>query len=58
MGSHLHDGMRCHYEYDAMDRLSAKSASGRELLSYSYDLNGNLVRQKDIRNCRKITDAS
>ncbi|MDE6916054.1 MAG: hypothetical protein K2P39_04570 [Lachnospiraceae bacterium] len=37
-----------------MDRLAAKSASGRELLSYSYDLNGNLIRQKDRTG--KITE--
>ncbi len=46
-------GMRYGYEYDIMGRLARKTASGRELLSYAYDLNGNLVRQKDITG--KIT---
>ena len=41
-------GMRYSYEYDAMGRLTRKSASGRTLLAMSYDLNGNLVSQEDI----------
>ncbi len=41
-------GMRYNYEYDAMGRLTRKSASGRTLLALSYDLNGNLVSQEDI----------
>ena len=34
-------GMRYAYEYDEMERLVRKSASGRTLLSMSYDKNGN-----------------
>ena len=30
-----------------MGRLTRKSASGRTLLTMSYDLNGNLVSQED-----------
>ena len=41
-------GMRYRYQYDAMGRLSQKSASGRRLLSLSYDLNGNLTEQTDV----------
>ena len=40
--------MRYSYEYDAMGRLTRKSASGRTLLAMSYDLNGNLASKKDI----------
>lgn len=38
-------GMRYGYEHDAMGRLTGKSASGRMLLSYVYDLNGNLYSE-------------
>ena len=31
-----------------MGRLSQKSASGRRLVSLSYDLNGNLTEQTDV----------
>ena len=41
-------GMRYRYQYDAMGRLSQKSASGRRLVSLSYDLNGNLTEQTDV----------
>ena len=41
-------GMRYDYSYDLMGRLSEKSASGRRLLSYTYDADGNLLTQKDV----------
>ena len=41
-------GMRYAYEYDEMERLVRKSASGRTLLSMSYDKNGNCIRQGDV----------
>lgn len=46
--SAISQGMRYSYEYDAMGRPARKSASGRTLLSYTYDLNGNLTRQEDV----------
>lgn len=44
----IFQGMRYNYVYDVMDRLIEKRASGRTLLSYVYDRNGNLWKQKDI----------
>ena len=41
-------GMRYAYEYDALDRMIRKSASGRTLLALAYDGNGNKVRQTDV----------
>lgn len=41
-------GMRYGYRYYADGRLQEKAASGRRLLSYEYDLNGNKVRQTDV----------
>ena len=49
-------GMRYSYEYDAMGRLTKKAASGRTLLSFAYDLNGNLTRQEDVTG--KVTEYS
>ena len=49
-------GMRYSYEYDTMGRLTKKSASGRTLLSFAYDLNGNLIRQEDVTG--KVTEYS
>ncbi len=49
-------GMRYSYEYDVMNRLIQKSASGRTLLSFAYDLNGNLIRQEDVTG--KVTKYS
>ena len=49
-------GMRYSYEYDAMGRLTKKSASGRTLLFFAYDLNGNLIRQEDVTG--KVTEYS
>ena len=42
------------YTYDAMGRLSKKSASGRTLLSLEYDGNGNRTRQTDVTG--KVTE--
>ena len=47
-------GMRYAYEYDEMERLVRKSASGRTLLSMSYDKNGNCIRQGDVSG--KVTE--
>lgn len=41
-------GMRYDYTYDACGRLKEKKASGKCLLSNSYDLNGNRIRQRDV----------
>ena len=41
-------GMRYEYTYDVRGRLKRKSASGRELISYGYDLNGNKISQRDV----------
>jgi len=37
-----------------MGRVTRKSASGRTLLAYSYDLNGNLTSQRDVSG--KVTE--
>lgn len=47
-------GMRYAYEYDALDRIIRKSASGRTLLALAYDGNGNKVRQTDVAG--KVTE--
>ena len=47
-------GMRYTYTYDAMGRLAGKEASGRKLMSLSYDLNGNLTQQEDVTG--KVTE--
>ncbi len=41
-------GMRYEYTYDVRGRLKSKSASGKELISYGYDLNGNKTSQRDV----------
>ncbi|MBQ2801756.1 MAG: hypothetical protein IJF03_10220, partial [Lachnospiraceae bacterium] len=41
-------GMRYDYTYYPDGRLHEKKASGKVLLSFQYDLNGNKVRQSDI----------
>ncbi|WP_289804810.1 RHS repeat-associated core domain-containing protein, partial [Dubosiella newyorkensis] len=41
-------GMRYDYAYDAAGRLKTKRASGVSLLSYEYDLNGNLMGMTDV----------
>ena len=40
--------MRYSYSYYANGSLKEKSASGKRLLSYSYDLNGNKIKQTDV----------
>ena len=47
-------GMHYSYTYDAMGRLTGKQASGRNLLSLAYDLNGNLIRQEEVTG--KVTE--
>ncbi|MCC5463781.1 RHS repeat domain-containing protein [Pelosinus baikalensis] len=44
----ISQGMRYGYRYYADGRLQEKAASGRRLLSYEYDLNGNKIRQTDV----------
>ena len=46
--SALAGGMRYQYTYYPDGKLKEKSASGRTLLAYSYDLNGNKISQKDV----------
>lgn len=46
--SAISQGMRYNYAYDALGRPTEKRASGRILLSFQYDLNGNLTRQTDV----------
>ena len=52
--SAISEHMAYSYTYDAMGRLSKKSASGRTLLSLDYDGNGNRIRQTDVTG--KITE--
>ena len=52
--SAIAQGMRYHYVYDALGRLTEKKASGRTLLSFQYDLNGNLTHQMDVTG--KVTE--
>ena len=47
-------GMRYSYAYDAMNRLIRKAASGRTLLTFAYDGNGNCIRQSDVTG--KVTE--
>ena len=42
------NGMRYDYTYDNMGRLTDKRASGKTLLSYTYDLNGNRATMTDV----------
>ena len=50
--SAIAQGMRYHYVYDTLGRLTEKKASGRTLLSFQYDLNGNLTHQTDVTGKR------
>ena len=52
--SAISERMAYSYTYDAMGRLSKKSASGRMLLSLDYDGNGNRIRQTDVTG--KVTE--
>ena len=47
-------GMRYSYAYDVMNRLIRKAASGRTLLTFAYDGNGNCIRQSDVTG--KVTE--
>ena len=42
------------YAYDAMGRMKEKTVSGRRLLAFAYDKNGNQIRQTDVTG--KITE--
>ena len=52
--SAISGGMRYSYTYDAMNRLREKCASGRKLLTFVYDKNGNLTAQEDVTG--KVTE--
>lgn len=52
--SAISQGMHYGYAYDALGRLAEKRASGRTLLSFQYDLNGNLTCQTDVAG--KVTE--
>ena len=52
--SAISGGMRYSYTYDAMNRLREKCASGRRLLAFVYDKNGNLTAQEDVTG--KVTE--
>ncbi len=54
MKAAISSGMHYSYEYNKMGRIARKSASGRTLLTYNYDLNGNLIHQKDVTG--KVTE--
>ncbi|MBR4083875.1 MAG: hypothetical protein IKK33_06280, partial [Lachnospiraceae bacterium] len=41
-------GMRYEYVYNPDGSLREKCASGKTLIAYEYDLNGNIIKQKDI----------
>ena len=40
--------MQYNYTYDIMGRIASKSASGRTLISYEYDKNGNKIKEIDV----------
>ena len=42
------EGMYYSYSYYNNGKLKEKSASGKRLLSYEYDLNGNKIKQTDV----------
>ena len=42
------EGMYYSYSYYNSGKLKEKSASGKRLLSYEYDLNGNKIKQTDV----------
>ena len=45
-------GMRYDYTYDAMGRLAGKSAGGRSLAAYTYDVGGNRTGLTDLTGKR------
>ena len=46
--SAIAEGMHYSYSYYNSGKLKEKSASGKRLLSYEYDLNGNKIKQTDV----------
>ena len=40
----ISNGMQYNYTYDIMGRISSKKASGRTLIAYEYDKNGNKIK--------------
>ena len=52
--SAIFQGMRYSYTYHAMGRLKEKTASGRRLLAFVYDWNGNRTAQEDVSG--KVTE--
>ncbi len=42
------NGMQYNYTHDVMGRIASKSASGRTLVSYEYDKNGNKTKEIDV----------
>ncbi|WP_250278723.1 EndoU domain-containing protein [[Clostridium] colinum] len=44
----ISNGMQYNYTYDIMGRIENKTASGRTLISYEYDKNGNKIKELDI----------
>ena len=51
--SAISNGMQYNYTYDIMGRIASKTASGRNLISYEYDKNGNKIKEIDVTG--KIT---
>ncbi|MCX4299536.1 MAG: YD repeat-containing protein [Lachnospiraceae bacterium] len=54
MKAAISSGMYYSYEYNKMGQIAKKSVSGRTLLTYNYDLNENLIHQKDVTG--KVTE--
>ena len=52
--SAISGGMHYSYTYDTMGRMKEKTASGRKLLAFAYDKNGNLTGQEDVTG--KVTE--
>nr|WP_317356417.1 hypothetical protein [uncultured Tyzzerella sp.] len=46
--SAIANGMQYNYTYDIMRRIASKKASGRTLISYEYDKNGNKIKEIDV----------
>lgn len=50
----ISNGMQYNYTYDIMGRIASKKASGRTLIAYEYDKNGNKIKEIDVTG--KITN--
>ncbi len=50
----ISNGMQYNYTYDIMGRIASKKASGRTLIAYEYDKNGNKTKEIDVTG--KITN--